>query len=284
MIVICLFSNALAGQDYLRNAPYRGIWQATSNSGEVFYFVLKDGVGYRITMRDEVTFSYLVNGNTFDFSMWDAKSYNSHSSTTLTYFDGNFWRYRDSNCGDTYEAVRIIDPLRTIKNNRLRIGVYAYVNGFGKWKLFDNTGNQANNLNKATYFRIVKEVRNEMPVVAHGLRLSDIWIMGFYGHTYQYIEDYFITGEVQFRGYYHFYYYPNEYSKGTDLDWHLVCHGPCKWFYRNGQLKQEGRYKDGVLYGTLKTYDLNGNLIQTKQGRPLSEYDYYVEDKIIGRR
>ncbi|MFN8354713.1 MAG: hypothetical protein U0Y10_09715 [Spirosomataceae bacterium] len=290
-IVIILTLGAfkpILAQDYLRNGSYRGIWKATRHlTGEVFYFVLKDGVGYRITMNDEVAFAYTIHGNVFDFSMYDNHYHNTKLSTTLTYFDGNVWRYYSNEGGrtDTYEAVRIQDPLREINNNRLRIGVYTYVNGFAKWQLYDKNGSRVNAIDKAAYFRVVKEVRNEKPVVTYGLNNGDTWAMGIEGDTYDYIEGRYITGELQSTCYYHSYYYDMEHrSKGTVLDWNLIGHGPCLWYHRNGRLQQEGHYQDGVLYGTLKTYNANGILIKTQQGRPLSAYNYYVEDKILGTR
>lgn len=286
-MAICL---PLHSQNHLESPAYYGIWRSVTIPGnEVFYFVIKGqsdyegGGGYVITKDREATFSWTFRDRVFYMKEFDA-NYRSHEyASSVTYFDGNNWSYTVGN--QAYKATRISKPLTEISNNRLRVGVYSYVQGFEQWCLYDKNGVRPTDFTKTAWFRLAKSVRNDRPgVISYGDHSE--WY-GSEGSTYFYVEGRYVSGNIQFTGYYHSYYYslyPENYSKGSVLDWNLAFEGPCKWYHPNGNLQLEGRFKQGVLYGPLRTYNQNGQLIKTEQGKPLSEYEYYVEDNIIGSR
>ena len=61
--------------------------------------------------------------------------------------------------------------------------------------------------------------------------------------------DYYISGEKQFEGYL--------LSANPD-----TLTGLCRWYYKNGEISQEGNFSEGELIGTLRSWDNSGNILE----------------------
>lgn len=268
-------------------AARSGIWLARRDDGHSFAFVIRDRVGYTIDDEDEATWSVDVNGPVQNVQVFPAKGRSYAYQTVTSRFDGQQWHYSDLVDGRTRQVVaqRIQVPLREIPSIRQRAGIHAYHLGFDRWKLYDAQGRGVQRAEDTAYIRMAKTARSRTPVVRPDPGQGDDGAMHLEGSVFQRVETHHLTGEPAFQGHYHFWHdAKGRNSPGDALDWQLAAEGPCHWFHRNGRLQQFGRYQEGRLHGALRIHDGAGRLIRTEQGRPLSDYRWLIEDRVLGRR
>ena len=206
--------------------------------------------------------------------------------TMLTYKNGVLARQQKINRLDKQQQKQ---GLWVEFYNNMSVKVEGtYVNNLknGYWKYYDKKGN---------LLRIEKWVRGELQEGASETAKVDIRR-----------EINPQTGELEFKGAYkngkpsgvHRYYGEDGkvdsskiYENGTLLFEGIVDEegqkqGPWKEYYRSGELKAEGRYRDNKKVGTWKYYYRNGNLEQTGSyiaGLPDGTWEWYYPDQSLLR-
>lgn len=256
------------GYSQSQSLKYCGIWHSRNiEKNYDFYVVLQSdgtyegGIGYFISNQKETNCIWTVQNNILHLTEY-SPNLMEYDIYTID-LDKNFWNYTINN--QHHESHKITKPLIEIKDIRQKVGVFAYINGAEKWCIYDIDGKQTGTLKNAFYFRIVTELKNENDAI------------------YYLIKDYYVNGALQFKGYYKK-NYSNSIRPSSILDWALQVHGPCIWYHENGKIEKQGKFQDGYLYGESYEYNEKGKLIKIHLGKPISDYDFYIEDNIIGSR